>query len=106
DFDPDLWRVRAVGVIFLVGAFAAGFFAWRPENAVADFDGAPWLEIALGQLVLAQLLLPGWEMGRKLVRVVVALLAIGLFPVMGFLFSHGVRCAALFSLASVLLVAS
>src|SRR5437867_3553024 len=36
DFDPDLWRVRAAGGIFLVGALAAGFFAWRPENAVAD----------------------------------------------------------------------
>jgi len=104
DFDPDLWRVRAVGVIFLVGALAAGLFAWRPENAVADFDGAPWLEIALGQLVLALLLLPGWEMGRKLVRVVVALLAIGLFPVMGILFAQGVRGAALFAAASVLLV--
>jgi len=106
DFDPDLWRVRVAGGIFLVGALAAGFFAWRPENAVADFDGAPWLEIALGQLVLALALLPGWELARKLVRGVVALLAIGMFPVMGILFAQGVRGAALLAVGSVWLVAS
>src|SRR5207247_10880722 len=62
--------------------------------------------ITLGQLVLALALLPGWELARKLVRGVVALLAIGMFPVMGILFAQGVRGAALFAIASVWLVAS
>jgi GYF domain 2 len=106
EFDPDAWRIRAGGVLFLLGAAAMGLLALHPENAVADLDGAPWLEIALGSLVLALLLLPAWDFGRKGVRAVTALLAVGMFPVMGILFAQGVRGAGLFAVASAWLVAS
>jgi hypothetical protein len=106
EFDLDTWRIRAGGVLFLLAALAVGLLALHPENAVADLDGAPWLEIALGLLVLALLLLPAWDFGRKGVRVVTALLAVGMFPVMGILFAQGVRGAALLAVASAWLVAS
>ncbi len=106
EFDPDAWRIRAGGVLFLLAAIAVGLVALHPENAVADLDGAPWLEIAAGLLVLALCLLPAWDFGRKGVRAVTALLAVGMFPVMGILFAQGVRGAALFAVASAWLVAS
>jgi len=105
-FDVDTWRVRAAGAMLLLAALAVGFLALRPEHATADLDEAPWLEIALGLLVLALPLLAGWELGRKAVRAAVALLAIGMFPVMGVLFAQGVRGAALLAVASAWLVAS
>ena len=77
EFDPDAWRIRAGGVLFLLAAIAVGLVALHPENAVADLDGAPWLEIAAGLLVLALCLLPAWDFGRKGVRAVTALLEIG-----------------------------
>lgn len=106
DVDFDTWRVRAGGILFLLLAMAVGLLALHPENAVADLDGAPWLEIALGLLVLALGLLPAWDLGRKGVRAVTALLAVGMFPVMGILFAQGVRGAGLFAVASAWLVAS
>ncbi len=104
--DPDRLRVRVAGVLFLLAAAAVGFLSFRPENATADLDGAPWLEIALGLLVCALALLPGWDLGRKLVRVLAVLAAVALFPLMGILFAQGVRGAALYAVASVWLVLS
>src|SRR5262245_13324891 len=57
--DPDKLRVRVAGGILLILAAAIGFLAFRPENATADLDGAPWMEIALGLLVCSLVLLPG-----------------------------------------------
>src|SRR5262245_45647548 len=71
--DPDKLRIRIAGVLFLVAALGMGYFALRPENAVPDLDGAPWTEIALGLLVCALALLPGWDLGRRLVRVLAGL---------------------------------
>jgi hypothetical protein len=81
-----------------------GAFYLRPENAVPDLDGAPWLQMALGLLVLAMALLPGRDIGRKVVRVGTGLAAMALFPVMGILFAQGVRGAALLAVASAWLV--
>lgn len=106
DLDLDTWRIRAGGVLFLLFAIGVGLLALHPENAVADLDGAPWLEIALGLLVLALALAPARDVGRKGVRAVTALLAVGMFPVMGILFAQGVRGAGLFAVASAWLVAS
>lgn len=104
--DPDRLRVRIAGLLFLLVAGAIGFLAFRPENAAADLDGAPWLEIALGLLVCALALLPGWDLGRKLVRVLAVLAAVALFPLMGILFAQGVRGAALFAVGSLWLMLS
>ncbi len=104
--DPDRLRVRVAGVLFLLLAGAIGFLAYRPVNAAADLDGAPWLEIALGLLVCALALLPGRDLGRKVVRLLAVLAAVALFPLMGILFAQGVRGAALFAVGSVWLMLS
>ena len=105
-FDLDTWRVRLAGGTLLLGAGAVGFLALRPENALPDLDGAPWIEIALGLLVLGLALLPGWELARKGVRAAMALLALAIFPVLGILFAQGVRGAGLVAVGAAWLVAS
>jgi GYF domain 2 len=104
--DPDRLRLRVAGALFLLLAAGVGFLAFRPQNTTADLDGAPWMEIALGLLVCSLVLLPGWGFGRKLVRVLVVLAAVALFPVMGILYAQGVRGAALFAVGSVWLMLS
>jgi hypothetical protein len=97
----DAWRVRIVGILLLVAAAAFGFLAWRPEQAAPAFDGAPWLQVALGTLALGLALLPGWDLARRGVRIVLLLVAFALFPVAGILFAQGERGAGLLALASV-----
>ncbi len=104
--DPDRLRVRVAGVLFFVLAAAFGFLSFRPENAVADLDGAPWMEMALGLLVCALVLLPGWDLGRKLVRFLAVLAAVALFPLLGILYAQGVRGAALYAFGAVWLMLS
>jgi GYF domain 2 len=106
DLDPDTLRIRLTGVLLLVMAAGLGFLAFRPENAVADLDGAPWMEMALGLLVCALLLLPAWGFGRKLVRILAVLAAVALFPVTGILFAQGVRGPALFAIGCLWLMLS
>ena len=42
-----------------LAAAAFGVLAWRPAEAPPAFDGAPWLQLALGALALGLALLPG-----------------------------------------------
>src|SRR4030042_6690127 len=56
----DSWRVRVVGILLLVAAAAFGFLAWRPDQAAPAFDGAPWLQVALGTLALGLALPSRW----------------------------------------------
>jgi len=102
----DLWRVRVVGVLLLVAAAAFGFLAWRPDRAAPAFDGAPWLQVALGTLALGLALQPGWDLTRRGVRIALLLVAFALFPVAGILIAQGERGAGLLALASVWLFAS
>jgi hypothetical protein len=95
----DLWRVRLVAFVLLGAAALFGFLAWRPEHAAPVFDGAPWQPIALGALALGLALLPGWNLARAGVRVVLMLVALALFPIAGILFVQGER-AGLLALAS------
>jgi hypothetical protein len=92
--------VRLVGGLLLLAAAAFGFLAWRPEQAAPAFDGAPWLQVALGTLALGLALLPGWNLARRAARVVLLLVAFALFPVAGILFAQGERGAGLLALAS------
>jgi len=102
----DLWRVRVVGALLLVAAAAFGALAWRPAGAAPAFDGAPWLQVALGTLALGLALLPGWDLGRRIVRVALLLVAFALFPLAGILIAQCERGAGLLALASVWLFAS
>jgi hypothetical protein len=96
----DLLRIRAVGLLLVAVAAGLAFVAWRPETVRPAFDGAPWWQMGLGFLALALLLLPGWGLGRKLVRLVLVLAAFALFPIAGILIAQGERGAALLALAS------
>lgn len=102
----DVWRVRGVGALLLVAAAAFGALAWRPTAASPALDGAPWLQVALGTLALGLALVPGWDLGRRVVRVALLLVAFALFPVAGILIAQGERGAGLLALASVWLFAS
>jgi hypothetical protein len=94
----DAWRVRAVGVALLLVAAVFGFLAWRPEYASPTFDGAPWRPVALGTLALGLALLPGWNLARRGVRLVLLLVALALFPLAGVLIAQGERGTGLVAL--------
>jgi hypothetical protein len=96
----DLWRVRFIGIVLLAAAAVFGLLAWRPEHAAPVFDGAPWRPIALGALALGLALLPGWNLARRGVRLVLLLVAFALFPVAGILVAQGERGTGLLALAS------
>jgi hypothetical protein len=102
----DLWRVRVVGVLLLVAAAAFAYLAWRPAEASPAFDGAPWLQVALGTLALGLALLPGGDLARRGVRIALLLVAFALFPLAGILIAQGERGAGLLALGSVWLFAS
>jgi hypothetical protein len=100
----DRLRVRATGLLLLVVALGIGFVAWRPHVLNPAFDGAPWLQIALAAAALGLLVLPGWDLGRRLVRVLLILGAFVLFPLTGILIAQGERGVALLALASAVLL--
>ncbi len=102
----DLFRVRLVGALLLVASAAFATLAWRPAQASPTFDGAPWSQIALGALALGLALLPGWDLARRGVRIVLLLVAFALFPLAGILIAQGERGAGLLALASAWLFAS
>jgi hypothetical protein len=102
----DRWRITAVGGVLLAVAAAFGYLAWRPQSALPSLDGAPWLQLALGALALGLALLPGWQLARRGVRVVLLLVAFALFPVAGILIAQGERGTALLALASAWLLLS
>ncbi len=91
----DRMRVRVVSALLLLAAAGLGFLAYRPGEAFSSFDGAPWLELALGALALGLALLPGWNLARKLVRIVLILAAFALFPLAGILIAQGERGAGI-----------
>jgi hypothetical protein len=99
-------RLRVVCGLLLATAAGLGILWFRPSLALQAFDGAPWLEVGLGALALGLALVPGWELARKLVRVVLMLAAFALFPIAGILFAQGERGTALLALASVWLIVS
>jgi len=83
------WRTYFACALFFLLAAGAGYFSlfpslWRiPPNT-------PWREIALGFVVLGLLLVRGWDPMRKLVRVLVVVLTLALFPLAEVLIFRGV----------------
>jgi hypothetical protein len=79
--DPQRWRIFVASLLFFLVAAGAGYFAMFPDRWTPALKEAPWREIALGQVVIALLLLRGWEPGRKVARVLVFLMTFSLFAV-------------------------
>ncbi len=102
----DAGRIRVVGGLLLAATAAFGALAWRPAYASPVFDGAPWPQLALGALALGLAVLPGWDLGRRIVRVALLLVAFALFPLAGILIAQGERGSGLVALACVWLFVS
>lgn len=89
------WRVVAAAALLFAGAAGALLVLLWPQRWHPALDETPWRELALGQLALGLLLVMGWELGRKLARVLLGVAALALFPVAGVLFAQKVPREAL-----------
>jgi hypothetical protein len=83
------WRTYFACALFFLLAVGAGYFSLFPSLWRMPPD-TPWREIALGFVVLGLLLVRGWEPMRRLVRVLVLLLTLALFPLAEVLIFRGV----------------
>jgi hypothetical protein len=93
-------------VLVLLAAAGAGFWALLPARFLPDLHDAPWWPIAAGLAAVGLLLLPGWELARKLIRILALLAAIALFPLAGIVIASGVRGKGLVVLAAAWLLLS
>ncbi len=98
------WATSVGGVLLLVAAAGAGYLHLHPEDAVSPLDRAPFWAIALGLLASALALLPGWEVSRKIVRILAVVTAVAAFPLLGILVAQGVRGSALLALLGLVLL--
>ena len=89
DVGPQTWRTYLACALFFLLAAGAGYFTLFPALWRTPPD-TPWREIALGFVVLGLLLVRGWEPARKLVRVLVLILTLALFPLAEVLIFRGV----------------
>ena len=103
---PQRWRTRLAGVFLVLAAAGAGFWALLPARFIPDLHDAPWWPITGGLAVVGLLLLPGGELARKLIRVLLLLAAIALFPLAGIVIAEGVRGKGLVVLAAAWLLLS
>lgn len=83
------WRTYFACALFFLLALGAGYFSLFPAQWRTP-PNTPWREIALGFVVLGLLLVRGWDAMRKLVRVLVLILTLALFPLAEVLIFHGV----------------
>jgi uncharacterized protein DUF4339 len=103
---PQRWRTRLAGMFLVLAAVGAGFWALLPARFTREIHDVPWWPITAALAVLGVLLLPGWELARKLIRVLALLAAIALFPIAGILIAEGVRGKGLVVLAAAWLLLS
>jgi hypothetical protein len=83
------WRTYFACALFFLLAAGSGYFSLFPSLWKTP-PNTPWREITLGFVVLGLLLVRGWEATRKLVRALVLILTIGLFPLAEVLVFRGV----------------
>jgi hypothetical protein len=103
---PQRWRTRLAGLLVVLAAAGAGFFALLPARFTRELHDVPWWPITAALAVLGLLLLPGWELARKLIRILALLAAIALFPLAGIVIAEGVRGKGLVVLAAAWLLLS
>ena len=99
------WTLFVASGLFALLAAAACIVAFRPSLVRPELDDAPWLRIGLSSLVLGLALVRGWEIGRRVVRVVCVLAVAAAFPVAGVFVARGMRTEALLALAAAVVLA-
>ncbi len=98
------WRLFvAMGVLFILGLAAFAAAVW-PDRARPELDDAPWVRIGLALVAIGLLLVRGWNVGRRMVRITALLAVAAAFPLAGVFVARGVRGEALLALASAWLV--
>jgi len=94
------WQSALCGLVLLAVALTAGYAAFFPERWHPDLDGLPWREVGLASLLLALGLAKGWNLGRRVVRGLLLLVAMGGAALGGLLFFREARLEAWLSLAA------
>jgi hypothetical protein len=95
DRDTQPWRTTTGGILLLLAATGAAFWLLYPDRWIAALDIMPWREVILGTAALGLVLVRGWDLARKLVRVALVLVAVALFPAAGILIVQKVPLTAL-----------
>ena len=96
-YAPQKWRTFMACALFFLAAAGAGYFVLYPDRWHPILRPlTPWMEIALGFIAAGLLLVRGWDPMRKLVRVVVFLATVALFPLAELLIFRGVSWRSLF----------
>jgi hypothetical protein len=96
-YAPQKWRTFFACALFLLAAAGAGYFVLYPDRWHPLLRPlTPWKEIALGFIAVGLLLVRGWDPMRKLVRVILFLATVALFPLAELLIFRGVSWRSLF----------
>ena len=96
-YAPQTWRTFMACALFFLAAFGAGYFYLYPDRWHPLLRPlTPWKEIALGFIAVGLLLVRGWEATRKLVRIILFLATVSLFPLAELLIFRGVSWRSLF----------
>ena len=96
-YAPQVWRTFMACALFLLAAAGAGYFVMYPDRWHPLLRPlTPWKEIALGFIAVGLLLVKGWDPARKLVRFVLFLATVALFPLAELLIFRGVSWRSLF----------
>jgi hypothetical protein len=106
DSDFQTWRTKLAAAFFAVLALVAAFLKLWPERWLPALEATPWVQIALACVIFGFALHRGWEPARKVVRVVVALAALGGFALLGMLFAQGLRGRPLLVVAAAMVLAA
>jgi uncharacterized protein DUF4339 len=94
------WRTILVGAILLLAAAGSALWVFAPERWIPTLDETPWREIALGEAALGLLLIRGWELARRIVRLILVFVAAGLALIAGVLVAQHLPREALLTVAS------
>jgi hypothetical protein len=86
--ERQTWRTVVGGALLLAAAGLSAFWAFFPDRWNPALEGAPWRQIALSLLALGLLLVRGWELGRKIARVLLTAAAAALTVVAGILLAQ------------------
>ena len=97
-YAPQTWRTFMACALFFLLAVACGYFVLHPDRWHPVLRGTPWREIALGFLVAGLMLVRGSDLLRKLVRAIVMIATLALFPFAELLIFRGVPWRSLFVL--------